>query len=138
MIQLTYMSSATAWPSTEDLQFLLTQCRRNNERDNITGMLVYRDAQFLQAIEGDEADIHVLFGKISNDPRNNAVVKLIEKPIMVREFPSWTMGFKNLDGAKPDVIPGYVDVFEEKREGRTDERVVSAAERLLRNFAQRA
>ena len=54
MIQISYISSATEPLSNQDLLALLQECRENNAGRGVTGMLLYGNATFLQAPEGDE------------------------------------------------------------------------------------
>ena len=53
MICLIYASSATKAMSQDELKALLAKARTNNQRDNITGMLLYNDGNFLQVLEGE-------------------------------------------------------------------------------------
>ena len=112
MIHLIYISSATSWPSTQDLTLLLAQSRSRNLRQNITGMLIYNNATYMQVLEGEPDDVHDIFASICRDPRNNGVVKLLDEAIAGRDFPQWSMGFKQLDDfADEPPPPGFVDVF---------------------------
>jgi hypothetical protein len=54
MIQIYYISSATAPMSTSDLLQLLRQCRDNNASRSVTGMLLYANGTFLQVLEGPD------------------------------------------------------------------------------------
>jgi hypothetical protein len=45
---------------------------RNHEA-NVTGVLVYHDGNFLQALEGDETAIRAIFSRIEKDPRHGDV-----------------------------------------------------------------
>lgn len=112
MIHLIYVSSATSWPSAQDLTLLLAQSRSRNLRQNITGMLIYNNATYIQVLEGEPDDVHDIFASICRDPRNNGVVKLLDEDIAWRDFPEWSMGFKLLDAATDQAsVPGFVDVF---------------------------
>ena len=70
MIQIVYISSAVAPWSTEQLLELLQQCLKNNSARGVTGMLLYGEDTFLQALEGDDAVIDALIEKIARDPRH--------------------------------------------------------------------
>lgn len=136
MIQLIYISSATRWPKEEDLLALLTQARERNLRQNVTGMLLYHNATYLQVLEGDSDDVHQIFNSIKRDTRNNGLVKLAECNIKKRDFPGWSMGFEDLTAYSSDELPGFVDIFN----GKLDKDIAcnnkTAAIRLLMNFAK--
>lgn len=135
MIHLIYVSSATSWPTEAQLLELLEQARARNLRQNITGMLLYNNATYMQVLEGEEKDVHEIFEAISQDSRITGVVKLHESKIEQRDFPDWSMGFRDLSSYSPDELPGYVDFFS----GQLDKEVAinnkMAAINLLKVFA---
>ena len=96
MYSLIYVSSAVMLLSNAQLRELLTSCVRNNQRDGITGMLLYKDGNFMQSLEGEEAVVHATQARIRHDTRHHAVVTLAQGPQAARVFPDWTMGFKDL------------------------------------------
>ncbi|BBN83688.1 hypothetical protein PA25_36730 [Pseudoalteromonas sp. A25] len=135
MIHLIYISSATRWLTDEELTQLLSQARVNNDKKNITGMLLYDNATFIQVLEGDEKDVHEVYHKIAQDPRNTGLVKLVEKTIETRDFPDWSMGFKNLQSCLSHPIPGFVDIFNGKLNKEIAKRNHVSVERLMKSFA---
>lgn len=111
MIHLIYISSATKWPTEDDLKALLEQARTRNLRQSITGLLLYGNATYMQVLEGEEKDVHEIFESIKIDPRNTGVVKLVEEKISQRAYRDWSMGFKDLKSCTPEELPGYSDLF---------------------------
>ena len=107
LYQLAYVSSATALFRTADLVSMLEQARELNARDDLTGLLLYRDGAFIQVLEGERERVHAAYERISADPRHTRVTTLIDAPAARREFPDWRMGFFALDDpavlARPDV-----------------------------------
>lgn len=93
MHHLIYLSSATELLDEGQLRSLFFQCRRDNARAGITGLLLYRDGSFLQLIEGERADVAALFKKICRDSRHHGILKVVDEPITEREFPTWSMSF---------------------------------------------
>ena len=77
---------------------------------SVTGMLLYRDGRFLQLLEGAEAEVRTLFAAIVADPRHHDLVVLRERHRVLRQFPTWTMAFRDL-GERPLTTPGYADVL---------------------------
>lgn len=96
MFSLVYASTAVKPFSPSKLLDLVTQCQEKNERLGITGLLLYKDGNFLQALEGDESIVLSLFAQISADPRHRGCLELLKGPISARQFPEWPMGFRDL------------------------------------------
>jgi hypothetical protein len=111
VLSLAYLSSASFPYSDGDLATLLLISRANNARVGVTGMLLYRDGQFLQVLEGPEDAVRDRYSRISADPRHRDVHKLMETTVSERQFPEWTMGYRALTDTLADAIPGYEDFF---------------------------
>ncbi|HEX8424947.1 BLUF domain-containing protein [Hymenobacter sp.] len=107
MHHLIYSSSATHPLSDKDLQDLLANARLYNERQGVTGLLLYHEGQFMQLLEGEETTIRALYGVIAQDPRHTSVLKLADKYIEARSFPEWAMAFRPLDADAFAQLEGY-------------------------------
>ena len=59
--------------SNDALKELLHVSRANNERNRITGMLLYKNGHFMQVIEGEEARVTELMNIIKKDIRHKNV-----------------------------------------------------------------
>ncbi|MCW8929166.1 MAG: BLUF domain-containing protein [Gammaproteobacteria bacterium] len=138
IIHLIYISSATSWPSENDLKELLQQSRARNLRQNITGMLLYDNATYMQVLEGSKEDVHEIYNSILKDSRNNGNVTLVEEEISKRNFPNWSMGFKNLKSCSPEELPGFQDVFNGKLDKELAVKSTTKAIALLMGFAKKA
>lgn len=73
MIYLVYVSSAVKLFSSAELQQLLRGARENNSSRDITGMLLYKDGNFMQVLEGEKEPVLALRDRISRDPRRFTV-----------------------------------------------------------------
>lgn len=109
LISLVYVSFARHPMSEDDLRALLEECRTNNEKLNVTGMLLYRNGFFIQALEGDEEVVEKLYAEILKDPRHQNVLRVYTASIKARSFPSWTMGFNYIGDQHHLDIEGYSD-----------------------------
>ena len=89
---LTYVSTATRELSQDDLNELLAQCRKNNAKRGITGMLLYKDGNFMQVLEGEETAVRSIYAKISGDPRHKGEILLQQGTEEERQFLGWSMG----------------------------------------------
>lgn len=86
---------------------MLEQARVKNERLHITGMLLYKDGNFMQLLEGEEPVVRELYATITQDPRHFRLNVLSEETTESRLFPSWSMGFQDLESVDPAKVPGY-------------------------------
>jgi hypothetical protein len=81
------------------LAAILQSASRHNQRDGITGMLLYAEGNFLQVIEGEPAAVH----------RN--VTVLLEDALSERHFSQWSMGYKQLRAEDVLAFPQYAPYF---------------------------
>lgn len=102
-----YVSSAAKLMSSDELVKLLEVCRVNNTAIGISGMLVHKDGNFMQVIEGPEDKVRHLLEKIMLDPRHRGIMTLIEGYTEARQFSNWSMGFYELNSAEAKLVPGY-------------------------------
>lgn len=109
MIQISYISTAPHPMDTEALLALLQQSLNNNRRLGVTGLLLYSNRTFLQALEGDENVVGPLYEKIMRDPRHTDIKSLNRKSIERRQYEEWTMGFKRLSDSDLDHVDGLKD-----------------------------
>lgn len=108
MHHIAYISRAVHPLSDEDLHKLLTQCRRDNARNQITGILFYSHGNIAQLFEGEPEIIEPLFARISHDGRHSHVQKLIDKPIAARSFTDWSMAFHPLEADAFETLQGFL------------------------------
>ena len=94
LVSLVYSSVATAPFSEVDLALLLAISRTNNQPRGVTGLLLYRDGRFIQALEGPEHAVRQTLVTIAADPRHRAVRMLDEAWVAERRFGSWAMGYR--------------------------------------------
>jgi hypothetical protein len=107
MFQLVYASTA-AKPFTDGELFgMLARFREKNTRAGITGLLVYKDGSFMQVLEGDEETVRDLYDIISRDQRHHELNLLLKITVPQRQFPDWSMGFKQLESGGVPPIDGY-------------------------------
>lgn len=115
VFQLAYASTAVRPLGRPDLVALLRQSRADNGGRRVTGMLLYADGRFLQLLEGTRNDVRALFAAIEADPRHHDVRVLAQRHRLLRQFPSWTMAFRDLV-AEPIEEPGYTALVDEALE----------------------
>ena len=111
--QLIYASRATRPLSDEDLLRILRGAHERNQPRHITGILVYRNAVFLQVLEGEDSDLEAIWAIIQADARHDNIVVIRDAPVQERDFADWSMGFVNLSHKDLSTIPGYSTFLEE-------------------------
>lgn len=99
LYNLVYVSNRPSSCDDKEIQNILASSRKNNLQLNITGVLLHSENRFLQYLEGNKDEIMALYERIKGDPRHTSCNILYHVPIPHRVFPSWQMGFKNLDYA---------------------------------------
>ena len=107
MFCLVYASTATELFPSRELLELLRQARDHNAAAGITGLLLYKKGIFMQALEGEETAVRAVYAKIGQDPRHHHVSTLLAIPTNERQFPQWSMGFKNIGELPVGPVPGY-------------------------------
>lgn len=91
-----YASSAIRPFSRDDLSRLLCESRERNSRVQVTGLLLHRGGNFLQALEGPEQAVRETMLRISRDRRHRSIVPLHEGWNDQRLFGEWQMGFEDV------------------------------------------
>ncbi len=108
MIELIYISRASERFDREALVNLLTQARRFNSANHITGLLLYDGfGTFMQTLEGAPEVIEPLYQRIKQDKRHSRVNQLSKQNILERNFPDWSMGFRDLHESPPENLEGF-------------------------------
>jgi hypothetical protein len=105
--QIVYTSSTKGLLTVDQLCELLVKSSAANQRQGISGVLLYKDGQVMQVIEGEQATISALFAKIKRDPRHTGVTTLLEGKLEKRNFPTWSMAFRNLKSVDLKLMPEY-------------------------------
>lgn len=95
MYRVIYLSSAVNSMNEFELDDLLQKSRATNLSNNISGVLLHIDGDFLQVLEGEKQNVMALFEKIKHDPRHQSILTVIEGKIQNRQFIDWSMGYKS-------------------------------------------
>lgn len=119
LYSLTYLSRLRAPDSRAALRAsvlnILEASRANNRALGITGVLLFSGVGFAQVLEGRNADIEEVFGRIRADHRHQEVTVINEQAISERSFGEWHMAFAQAPEADDAVlfdpaIPGMVSL----------------------------
>jgi hypothetical protein len=80
------------------LNTIMDASNRNNERDGISGALLFDTLWFVQILEGEREAISATLRRILSDERHDAVTIMDCQPIDERLFANWWMGLGFLRG----------------------------------------
>jgi Sensors of blue-light using FAD len=98
MFRLIYRSKEREKFSSLELKTLLARARLRNRAVRVTGMLIYKEGDFLQVLEGDDDAVKKTFLRIENDPRHGDLC-VMQHAEFVRGrcmFGKWSMGFADI------------------------------------------
>jgi len=106
--RIIYASRAIQDFGDRELLDLLVRARATNESNGVTGMLVYAARSFLQAFEGDDEGVEVVWDRIRLDGRHTDLRVLADGPAGQRLFQEWSMGFEHVAAEELEQsLPGY-------------------------------
>ncbi len=103
LIRMVYVSTTTNPVKAgdrgvqKDIGRILMQARKNNPKDEIGGVLYFRDNYFFQCLEGEQAAVNQLYNTIADDPRHHNVQSVSVKRIQQRQFANWSMKYVALE-----------------------------------------
>ena len=138
LISLVYISTATAPLDDAALHGILTRARENNARLDVTGMLLYREGQFVQILEGASGAVHDLADEIRADPRHTDMSVILDEPIEAREFSDWSMGFQPMSTPRTALPDGFRDTFADLDASAESTRIMRAVREISLWFRVRA
>jgi len=110
MYYLVYLSTAKKLMGTSELENLMEVSRLNNDKKNITGMLLYADGSIIQLIEGEKDSVYSIYEKILQDPRHTGIIKLKEGELNERNFSHWSMAFEHVSESQMSKLVGYINI----------------------------
>jgi hypothetical protein len=135
LVSLVYVSSAVTQSSQTELLAIVQKARDFNTAHGITGMLLHKDGNFMQVLEGPRAEVLKLMEKIRQDSRHTSVLRLLMEPVNERQFKDWSMGFRDLytlSSKEMEIFRPYLSA------ASADEKFLDepAAYKLLRYFRE--
>jgi len=140
MYHLIYVSQAARLMSEEDLAAILQKSRDYNTKDAITGLLMYKytptekRGNFMQLLEGDKDKVLSAFERIKADKRHHTKVLLEQGETAARNFPDWSMGFRNVNTSDLEKFQGYSDLGSEAFWGRAKDGELTDALEMMLSF----
>jgi methanogenic corrinoid protein MtbC1 len=105
-----YRSRAVTALSDFELYELVQAAQARNEREQITGLMLYDEGRFYQWLEGPARNVAGLMSTIAADHRHTDIEILSDKPTDTRQFGDWTMrlatrGIRSINSGNNVVVP---------------------------------
>lgn len=91
--QILYISDARFALSEKEIENILKISRQKNSDRAVTGILIYSDGVFIQALEGETDVIGQLYATIADDARHKNVEIISDRTIPKRNFADWAMAY---------------------------------------------
>ena len=128
-----YVSTAVQKFDMAELDKLLSRSRAWNADHDITGMLLYYDGNFMQALEGPPDSVEKVLARVRSDTRHYGMILMVNETTTIRRFAGWHMGFRR---PKEDALPeGWSDFLHRYNERETDGDIaMSMLESFRRNL----
>ena len=134
LVSLLYVSSAVRVMAAAELQDLLLKSRRKNSALGVTGMLLHKDGNFMQVLEGEDARVRQVFDAICRDPRHTGLLVLRHAEAPARDFSDWSMAFADLDDPAVRATPGYSEFLNTPLTGAEFSADPTRCQKLLTTF----
>lgn len=93
ILRLTYISRYNNDNPNGEVTRILAQAQQNNERNGITGALVFNHNYFLQSIEGARPVINELLRKLVKDERHHSLQVIECCEVEQRRWSKWSMKY---------------------------------------------
>lgn len=107
---LVYVSKASAnafgVSPMHEIENMLVSAREKNAACGITGVLLFTEGRFVQALEGPREIVHKTFDRIALDPRHDEIDVLSSQLADRPRFKEWWMAFV---GDKPALRERFAD-----------------------------
>jgi hypothetical protein len=100
-------------------------------------MLLYKDGNFMQLLEGSQPVVDALYTKITRDPQHIGPITLLKGEVPERAFAHWSMGFRELKSTRDEQVPGYDDFLNTPLTSGDFVAHPSRAQKLLLMFKER-
>ncbi|HYQ72703.1 MAG TPA: BLUF domain-containing protein [Gammaproteobacteria bacterium] len=90
LVSLSYTSEMTV---NTDFMDILEVSRERNDRDEITGVLLFCNNNVMQCLEGSREAVNRTYTRIVRDRRHRNPLLLDYRMLSSRNFPKWSMAY---------------------------------------------
>jgi FAD-dependent sensor of blue light len=136
MLRLIYVSAAANQTCAGELPKILAKARARNQTLDVTGMLLHKDGNFLQALEGKGSAVRELFETIRRDPRHKGITVVLHAVDDKRLFGQSAMGFKDLTNVGLPGLPDFAPFLNTSTRKACLQRNFHCCMELLRHYGE--
>ncbi len=105
-----YTSCAAFSPTEDQLQHLIESAIERNQKNKITGILIYSNQNFIQYIEGPYDSLMHVYGFIRQSSMHNRIIEIYNEAISERMFRYWQMAYASTnDDVFKDLLESVLD-----------------------------
>lgn len=130
LYRVVYMSTAVGVLRADELDRIYLRAKSANAGAGITGLLLFYEGVFLQALEGPQAGVASLMERIRRDRRHAGLTVLESGAVAARAFEGWPMNFV----AARNLSMGEKQAFSELRQLVSQRPGLAAVELGLSDF----
>ncbi len=94
---IAYVSLSRFPLDSKGLSDILEVSVKNNERDGISGVLMYHKNLFFQVLEGESRVVEQCYARICSDTRHSSISETLDELVEDRSFSDWLMGYVGPD-----------------------------------------
>jgi len=103
LVRLLYVSQSVGPVTTTVTTSILEKSSTNNKKLHITGVLCQGSGLWMQVLEGERAQVNILYARIMTDRHHKNVQLLSIEEIESRRFGQWSMALVYLSKDDPMV-----------------------------------
>jgi hypothetical protein len=86
LVAIVYVSASTRRLAVQEMHDLLAQARARNARSDVSGVLLNRDGDYMQYLEGPVAGVFDIYASIQADGRHHGLIELMRERVRTRTF----------------------------------------------------
>ncbi len=90
---LVYTSTATRPLAKSDLEHILSEARKRNLQEQVTGLLLFTEGKFMQYLEGPQSGVLKIFDLIKQSSLHGQITEVSRQEVGKREYGGWSMAF---------------------------------------------
>lgn len=110
---VTYVSTASESLTTQGISELLEFSKHSNNKNDITGILLFSEGNFFQIFEGRKTKVLELYKKIKADDRHRNIIEIIAKEINKEAYDNYEAGFISQNAyVESEKIQHYLNYLE--------------------------
>jgi hypothetical protein len=136
LTELIYLSTMIG-DAEHELKPIWESSVKHNQLNGITGMLLYHQGGFMQALEGSRANVMETYERICEDKRHHHIDTLTIGEIENRHFGTWSMGFKHINAIEAAKFPKQAAVFDFSKQADAIKAEPGLALEMLTLFSNR-